>query len=58
MRWRTILVVALLVSQAAPATAGIFFGKKKSKPTPNERVPELINILKSDGDENKRQNAA
>jgi hypothetical protein len=40
-----------------PGFAGIF-GKKPAKPNPAERVPELITILKTDGDENKRMEAA
>jgi hypothetical protein len=57
MRWRTFLVVALLLSVAGTSPAGLFFGKKKQKPAPNERVPELITIIRTDGDENKRQDA-
>jgi hypothetical protein len=41
-----------------PASAGLFFNKKKQKPPPNERVPELIATMKNDGDENHRQSAA
>jgi|SRR5579883_2402609 len=40
----------------SPAAAGIF--SKKPKPTPAERVPELIKTLKTDGDERKRGSAA
>jgi hypothetical protein len=58
MRCRTLLVVLLLLCLARPASAGIIFGKKKTKPVPADRVPELISIVKNDGDENKRQNAA
>jgi hypothetical protein len=36
--------------------AGIF--GKKNKPNPNERVPELLAIIKTDGDEHKRASAA
>jgi hypothetical protein len=57
MRCRSLVVVALLVVQAAPAPAGLF-GKKKPKPSPSERVPELIAVVKDDGDENHRQDAA
>jgi hypothetical protein len=56
MRWQAILVPLLLIAVAAPASAGIFFGRKK-KPQPTERVPELVTILKADGDENKRLEA-
>ena len=47
------LLLAVLVSQAS---AGIF--NKKNKPSPNERVPELLTVVKSDGDEHKRTAAA
>jgi HEAT repeat protein len=57
MSCRNLLVAVLLLSLAGPASAGLIFGKRKPKPSPAERVPELINIVKSDGDENKRQNA-
>jgi hypothetical protein len=57
MRWHTFLIVALLFCLAEPVQAGFIFGKKKQKPAPNERVPELINIIRTDGDENKRQDA-
>jgi hypothetical protein len=49
-----LLVVALAGS---PASAGVFWNRK-TKPTPTEYVPELIRILKSDGDEHKRCSAA
>jgi HEAT repeats len=58
MSYRNFLVVVLLLCMAGTASAGIIFGKKKPKPAPNERVPELIGVLKNDGDENKRQSAA
>jgi hypothetical protein len=45
----------VLVTLPFPATAGIF--GKKNKPTPQERVPELIKIVTTDGDENKRADA-
>ncbi len=54
-RWLLILVLAPLVSRSA--AAGIIFGKKPSKPNPSERVPELLALVKTDGDENKRVNA-
>ena len=41
-----------------PSYAGVFFGKKNKKPTPAERVPELLGQVKSDGDESKRAAAA
>ncbi len=43
---------------AGPTYAGIFFGRKNKKPTPMERVPELLALVKSDGDESKRAAAA
>jgi hypothetical protein len=54
-----LLVVPLLVGLVQPATAGIIFGRKKDKPpSPSERVPELVNILKSDRDDDHRARAA
>jgi hypothetical protein len=50
----TVMLLALLT--AGPVSAGLF--GKKNKPTPSERVPELINTLKNDGDEHKRSAAA
>jgi hypothetical protein len=38
--------------------AGILFGRKKEKPDPKQRVPELITVLKSDKDADKRSHAA
>src|ERR1700689_4958396 len=57
MRNRLLLVLLGLVMLPLPAPAGIIFGKKTPKPTPQERVPELIKIIKTDGDENKRAEA-
>jgi hypothetical protein len=57
MYFRFTLFVALLPILAAPAHAGIIFGKKPPKPDPAQRVPELIKIIRSDGDENKRAEA-
>jgi hypothetical protein len=58
MKCRLILVLLLLPGLAAPALAGIIFGKKATKPNPAERVPELLAQVKNDGDENKRSSAA
>ena len=52
---RLLLVVLLLGVLVSPGSAGIF--GKKNKPTPAERVPELITIVKTDGDEHKRSSA-
>jgi hypothetical protein len=50
-----LLLVALgFTSQAH----GQFFFAKKTKVNPNQRVPELILIVKTDADERKRQHAA
>jgi hypothetical protein len=52
---RLLLVAVLLATPANPVKAGIF--GKKAKPTPAERVPELLSIAKTDGDEHKRASA-
>lgn len=53
------LLVLLLVAGllAMPARAGIF-GKKKPKPDPLQRVPELLGIVKNSQDESERSDAA
>lgn len=53
-----LIPLVLLPALASPSYAGIFFGKKPRKPTPAERVPELLAQVKSDGDESKRAAAA
>lgn len=50
--------LVLLPALAGPSYAGIFFGRKNKKPTPAERVPELLAQVKNDGDESKRAAAA
>lgn len=55
---RLLLVSLLLAVGAAPAPAGIIFGKKGQKPDPAQRVPELLVLVKTDGDERKREAAA
>jgi hypothetical protein len=57
MRLRFILLVIVTAGLAEPASAGIIFGKKPKVP-PEKRVPELLMIVKGDGDENKRLSAA
>src|SRR5262245_47508317 len=54
---RALLSLLLAGLLAGPGFAGIF-GKKPAKANPAERVPELLKILKLDGDENKRIEAA
>src|SRR5215831_20267574 len=54
-RSRLLTVALLLAATVQPATAGIF--GKKGKPSPAERVPELLSIAKTDGDEHKRSAA-
>jgi hypothetical protein len=57
MSWRRLLLVfAIQVSLALPASAGIF--SRKTKPDPAQRVPELINTVKSDPNDHKREAAA
>jgi hypothetical protein len=57
MHFRFTLIVVLLPILTAPLHAGIIFGKKPPKPDPAQRVPELITIVRTDGDENKRADA-
>jgi hypothetical protein len=55
---RCLLLVPLLVlSSVGPAPAGIFF-KKRPRVKPEERVPQLILTVRTDGDEGKRADAA
>lgn len=58
MRYRLLLLLVMLPLLAAPARAGILFGRKKEKPDPKRRVPELVSILKTDKDADKRAKAA
>jgi hypothetical protein len=54
---RLLLVLGVAALLTWPAPAGfLFFGK--TKPNPNERVPQLLSILRTDPDENKRVGAA
>ena len=57
MRYRILLVPLLVAALATTARAGIIFSKKP-KVVPEKRVPELLAIVKNDGDENKRYDAA
>jgi hypothetical protein len=57
MNVRVLLPLVLVPALAVPVQAGILFGKKTPKPPPQQRVPELINIVRSDGDEGKRIDA-
>jgi hypothetical protein len=57
MRCRFLLTLVLLPSLAAPSFGGIIFGGKKGAKPPAERVPELISIALTNGDENKRSEA-
>ncbi len=50
---RALIALVLAGCLTGPGWAGIF-GKKPAKPNPAERVPELLAILKTVGDENKR----
>jgi hypothetical protein len=59
MRWRPfILVLALQLGLVLPASAGLFSFWHRSKPTPAERVQELVHTLKSDTNESHRAAAA
>jgi hypothetical protein len=53
-----LIPLVLLPALVGPSYAGIFFGRKNKKPTPAERVPELLAVVKTDGDESKRAAAA
>jgi hypothetical protein len=60
-RLRALWLVPLVLLPLAtgPTSAGVIFGKKKNqKPVPNDRVPELLALVKTDGDESKRAAAA
>ncbi|MFO0846271.1 MAG: HEAT repeat domain-containing protein [Gemmataceae bacterium] len=57
MRYRWLPILIVLPFLAEPAQAGIF-SRKKDKPDPKSRVPELIATLRGDGDADKRAHAA
>lgn len=54
--WLVPLMLLPLLSD--PAAAGKIFGRKNRKANPDERVPQLLATVKSDGDESKRAAAA
>src|SRR5207302_5381313 len=55
-RYMYILALMAAVRLALPAEAGIFGKSNKTKP--EERVPQLLTVLKGDPDEHKREAAA
>jgi hypothetical protein len=55
-RMQGLLVLFALPALAVPTQAQLFF--KKARPTPAQRVPELILVLKTESDERKRAGAA
>jgi hypothetical protein len=58
MRWARLLLAGIFFSTLTlSAQAGIFF-KKKPKPNPAERVPELVVIVKTEPNDRKRAAAA
>jgi hypothetical protein len=61
MNWRRILIglalaMAIVALTTLQARAQIF-SKRPAPPPPQQRVPELLKIVKEDGDENKRLEA-
>jgi hypothetical protein len=58
MRYRLLLLLVLISALTPSVHAGILFNRKKDKPDPKQRVPELIMILKTDKDADKRSHAA
>src|SRR5947209_9729198 len=58
MRYRLLILLMMALLLAPPLHAGILFGRKKEKIDPKQRVPELVSILKSDKDADKRSKAA
>ncbi len=53
-----LLPLLLALAFVPPTFAGVLFGRKNKKPTPAERVPELLTQIKTDGDAGKRAAAA
>ena len=58
MRYRWLLALLLVPLIAPPGWAGVLFGRKKDRPDPKARVPELVAALKADKDADKRAAAA
>jgi hypothetical protein len=59
MKWqRSLAILTTAAVLAAPAQAGLIFGKKKAAVDPNQRVPELLGIVRTSPDEHKRAQAA
>jgi len=58
MKYRLPIILFLVAGLTAPTQAGIIFGRKKEKIDPQKRVPELVTILRTDRDADKRTRAA
>jgi hypothetical protein len=59
MRWCPVLVLAALVLATIGSEGSAqIFGSKKPKTPPQQRVPELIDILKTEKNDHKRSQAA
>jgi len=58
MRYHWLLALLLVLLFVPPSQAGILFGRKKDRPDPKQRVPELVIALKTDKDADKRAKAA
>src|SRR5207302_11520092 len=58
MKWcRYLLVPLAVMTLTSPSWAGIPFFSKHTKPNPTERVPELLNTIKTSQGEHKRGSA-
>jgi hypothetical protein len=58
MRWTRLLLAGILLGALTVSARGGIFFKKKAKPNPAERVPELVVLIKTDQDDHKRAAAA
>ena len=59
MRWCPVLILAALAVAAAGSEGSAqIFGSKKPKTPPQQRVPELVALLKTDKNDHKRAQAA